>query len=260
MSFVLDNRLKTLVIPDLHLRHETAEKVIAALKPEQVIFLGDYFDDYGDTVALNEAAAEWLKHSVRQPHRYHLWGNHDLHYAFRWRDIRGTGHTPAKSEAINKILAGSWSKLDFFATWHPQKHRPWLISHSGLHADLAPFRLRHNWPSQLKWLEAEEAKANHDLRNVGSTWITRPGYARGGCSAQQYGGLVWGDWHNFDGPAGIHQMLGHTPLSAPETLDRGNRRLVCLDTWSYCKDGNDPHVAILAADGTVGLIRVKAIV
>lgn len=257
MSFQLPINETGLVIPDLHLRHETAEKLIGAIKPAWVLFLGDYFDDFYDTPAKNQAAAEWLAHSIQLPGRYHLWGNHDLHYAFPWREIRGSGHSPAKQEVIQKVMRPHWGKLDFFATWQPQKSRPWLLSHSGLHLDLTPAKLKHDWPRQLKWLTAEEAHANHDLRNVGPTWMAMPGWARSVTTNQRFGGLVWGDWADFDGPSGINQLVGHTPQSAVEQLDRGNRKLICLDTWSHHPDGSEPSVAIFSKNGHILLPKVS---
>ena len=107
--------MTTLVIPDIHNHTEEAEIQIEKYPADRVVFLGDYFDNFGDTAAIAKRTAKWLKQSLRNPNRIHLWGNHDLWYAFPGnRQICwiGSGFTPEKREAIDKtITTDDWAKL-----------------------------------------------------------------------------------------------------------------------------------------------------
>ncbi len=49
-----------LIIPDIHLQWNRADRIIQQENCDRVWLLGDYFDDYGDTVAQAEQAREWL--------------------------------------------------------------------------------------------------------------------------------------------------------------------------------------------------------
>ena len=76
--------MKLIVIPDLHQApnlHEM-EASIAREAPDQIIFLGDYFDQFGDTPTDAAQMARWLTASMAQTNRVHLLGNHDLPYAW----------------------------------------------------------------------------------------------------------------------------------------------------------------------------------
>ena len=71
---------KTIIISDIHNDYFTAEKIIKKENPDKIIFLGDYFDDFDDTVKDSENTAKWLVKSLKQENRIHLIGNHDLSY------------------------------------------------------------------------------------------------------------------------------------------------------------------------------------
>ncbi len=45
---------KTIIISDIHNDYFTAEKIIKKENPDKIIFLGDYFDDFDDTVKDSE--------------------------------------------------------------------------------------------------------------------------------------------------------------------------------------------------------------
>jgi len=72
---------KVLAISDVHLRHWMfSNKIQKQLKPDLTIFLGDYFDDFGDTMDRVAKTAQQLKWSLNHSDRIHLLGNHDVHY------------------------------------------------------------------------------------------------------------------------------------------------------------------------------------
>ncbi len=69
---------KLIIIPDLHNDYFTAEKIIKKENRDKVLFLGDYFDDFYDTLEDADNTAKWLTKSLQQKNRVHLIGNHDL--------------------------------------------------------------------------------------------------------------------------------------------------------------------------------------
>ena len=61
--------IKTIIIPDIHNDYHTAEKIIKKENPDKIIFLGDYFDDFYDTI---KDVTKWLVKSLQQKNRIHL--------------------------------------------------------------------------------------------------------------------------------------------------------------------------------------------
>ncbi|KAF6244438.1 hypothetical protein C6989_09210 [Nitrosopumilus sp. b2] len=57
---VKDTSEKTLIIPDIHNDYNTAKK-LSQENPHKIVFLGDYFDDFGDKVQDATNIAKWLK-------------------------------------------------------------------------------------------------------------------------------------------------------------------------------------------------------
>ena len=120
----------TLIIPDLHLKWKQAEKIIASVGADEIILLGDYFDDFNDDPASVKETCEWLEASVAKPNRIHLFGNHDQHYAYPYRSFQCSGYAQWKyfiiHDSINPKL---WDKVKWF---HFLDNR-WLLCHGGLH-------------------------------------------------------------------------------------------------------------------------------
>jgi hypothetical protein len=119
--------MKILAIGDIHngpnLRQ--IEAAISRQSPDLTIFLGDYFDQWSDTPEDVRRVAEWLRESLQQSSRVHLWGNHDLPYA-----LLGNcpGWSQAKQEAVQAVMPpDSWKPLRL---WHV--FEPWVFSHAGL--------------------------------------------------------------------------------------------------------------------------------
>jgi hypothetical protein len=109
--------LKTIVISGLHNRVDLVEKTLNLLKPfDNVIFLWDYFDDFGATKKDTERTASWLKQSLEHPSREHLFGTHDLFYIFpKNKFLKVSGNTKSKALVISKILSlDEWMK---FLNW-----------------------------------------------------------------------------------------------------------------------------------------------
>lgn len=188
--------MTTLVIPDLHLDHKWAERLIQTNPADEIVFLGDYFDQFDDTADENFAATVWLKGSVKKPNRVHLMGNHDLQYlSHRWGC---SGWTQDKHDIIGiGMRPKTWESLRFF-----HQSQGWLFTHAGLTLPLAAgFDL-----SALPSLEEE-------LQRVARSKATRhplleAGRSRGG--SQAAGGILWCDWSEFIPVPGLKQVFGHT--------------------------------------------------
>jgi len=91
-----------LIIPDIHLQWHVADLIIEQEKCDRVWLLGDYFDDFGDTLAQVERTCEWLL-SVCDDGRIHrLLGNHDVYYFCDNKAYRGAGYGREKHDVIQK--------------------------------------------------------------------------------------------------------------------------------------------------------------
>lgn len=207
--------MKYLIIPDVHNRIELVEKIIASVKPDKTIFLGDYFDDFHDTPDIARDVAKWFKQSIYKKDRIHLCGNHDVHYWFEDNvKTRCSGYSEFKSMAISDIVTKKeWEKLKFFYILDNK----WLLSHAGVHpswvipgsmASVVPSATLTNIKDQLKY---DSQRALKNLYSGGGHWFTDAGFSRS-YTARNYGGLLWCDWsQEFMPIRGIHQIVGHTP-------------------------------------------------
>lgn len=227
--------MKTLVISDIHNHVEWIEDFLSNQKYDKVVFLGDYFDNFGDDFTDVLETSVWLKHSLKFENRVHLFGNHDMSYAFPNNDyLFCPGWSEEKSNAVNSMMSGEdWKKLklvefvDGFA-----------LSHAGFH----PALFRHPMKGMTQehvlkccstaMMEAESRQWSMYLQ-VG----TRMGQ-------HGYGGCIWLDWSEFEPVQEIKQIVGHTPYINVREID-GN----------YCMDTRNKHVGIIE-DGKVNFIEI----
>ena len=133
---------KTIIIPDIHNDYFTAEKIIKKENPDKIIFLGDYFDDFDDTVKDSENTAKWLVKSLKQENRIHLIGNHDLSYMTDNSNLKCMGYRTDKHKAIKKHSI-DWNKLKMHY-WIDDK---WLCTHAGFSNNF--FKQQHTKKSDL---------------------------------------------------------------------------------------------------------------
>lgn len=204
----------SLIIPDLHHRWQDAENIIESVNHDEVIFLGDYFDDFNDTPEMMESTCDWLNGSVKKSNRIHLFGNHDVHYAFPYRRWKCSGYEQWKDFiTTDNIPRTVWDKLK----WYHVLDNTWLLTHAGLH--------KFNVPEEIQALHTDREKffpalTNHlDIsiqegfqlaaNNVPS-WVFGAGRSRGG--ANRVGGITWCDFdREFTPIKGLNQIFGHTP-------------------------------------------------
>jgi predicted MPP superfamily phosphohydrolase len=195
--------MKTIVISDLHHRIGWVERFLSTNTYDQVVFLGDYFDNFNDTLMMCDATATWLKNSLKQKNRIHLMGNHDLPYYKRSHpQSMCPGWEEEKHININNILSSEdWSKIKFHV-WVDG----WLLSHAGFDNGHMKFNPEKSTTDIIDSTIDEcythfISGMHHPLLNYG----TRMGY-------NNIGGIMWVDFRGIYPVEGVNQIVGHTPL------------------------------------------------
>ncbi len=194
---------RTVVIGDIHHRTSAVDRILSKFrgKYDQVVFLGDYFDCFGDTPDLMRSTLEWLSESVGFRNRVHLLGNHDLSYFF---PRHPQAWCPGWSDAKQAVLEGYRGALPLERFSLGVQCGPWLVSHAGMHPGLVPAGC------DAAAIEALLAGAKRDLTAGRSSPLFEAGRARGGDA--DFGGIAWLDFaREFQPIPGIHQLVGHTP-------------------------------------------------
>lgn len=198
--------MKTLVIGDLHNRVDWVERCIEAVNPDLTLFLGDYFDNFNETLECTSRTALWLRESLDQPNRVHLLGNHDMPYRFPLSfNLLCPGFTHEKSIIINDILSvdTAWKKTKSFH-WVDG----WLLSHAGISLNLL---------HPLKGFDLDELrKVEEDSFEKCTADISTPMFGCGRSRGGNYhsGGITWQDFDvDFVPIEGVNQIVGHTPHS-----------------------------------------------
>jgi len=239
---------RTLILSDIHNNWEKAEKIIRHEMPDKIVFLGDYFDDFGDDYRVASETAGWLVASLSIPNRTHIMGNHDTNYAFSRRSYKCSGYEAGKDYAISEIIKESdWRKLPLYA-WVDN----WLCSHAGVHTH---FYTKYGNGKDFKtWLKETCGEALETaFANEPAKPILMAGMSRGG--RELHGGIDWCDADEFIPVEGINQIFGHTPQRKPRWIDAGSpltlkySRNLCLDV-SHCNyyvlhdSNNDMNIKI----------------
>ena len=97
--------MKTLIIPDLHNHIEHAEYWLATQHYDRVVFLGDFFDDFGDGPVDAKRTAAWVRTRIAETEDLFLRRNHDGSYMFPENpQLYCPGFTVAKAKAVRKVL------------------------------------------------------------------------------------------------------------------------------------------------------------
>lgn len=239
--------MKTIIIPDIHHRVYWIEDFLSLLVYDYVIFLGDYFDDFFDTLEDALKTAIWLKESLYKPGRIHLLGNHDLWYRFPYnKNLTTTGNTYEKESIIRAILnEDDWKLLRLY--YYEQNY---ILSHAGIHINLINEYIANNIDTFDKDITdniatfyidkvirpaCEDAleDAKDGLKN---SWLSA-GIVRGG--TQEVGGITWLDWvYEFQPISNLNQIVGHTLL---ESIGKK----ITKDSKNYCIDTNNEYIGML---------------
>ena len=192
---------RTLVIPDIHTRVERAEEIITAFASrfDQVVFLGDYLDEFADTEADALRAAKWLADSISKPNRVHLVGNHDLAYLAPRSFTRCQGWSPEKRRETAPVL----NLLPRDRVYAAVEIDGWLLSHAGF----APAFTGCRTATELVEWAAGQLRT---LFAGGHPYLFAMGAGRGG--SEPFGGVTWCDWDSEFAPTPkLNQLVGHSP-------------------------------------------------
>lgn len=231
--------MKTLVIPDIHLKWKKAGDVVLQFEHEvdEIVLTGDYFDDFKDTPVQNREMALWLIDFCKQDNHIALLGNHEFNYLNNKRLIYCSGYSEEKRKAINEVMKKKhWDKLRPI-----YESQGWYFTHAGINPYIALHPVT-GWdgPSFIEKVEKELK----ELKTTGDPGtMFRVGMARGG--RHRTGGITWCDFrYEFSPIPEIKQVFGHTPDSKPRQTLHG-------DNW--CIDTHLNHVALID-DGTLRII------
>ena len=223
METYVDVGEKLIIIPDIHDNHQTAEEIIKDERPDKIIFLGDYFDQFYDTEAMIIDTAKWLKESLKHESRIHLIGNHDMSYAVNGnRILECTGYEKWKQKIINDIGI-DWDK---FHT-HCFINKRFLVTHAGLTNQL----IQKDAISDVLKLADLEYEHRNKIGTKGQLGfkMLAPGISRMGW--EEYGGVTWCDLGEFEPIPNLSQIFGHSHRKTPTTmLDDGGTENYCIDT------------------------------
>lgn len=204
----------TLIIPDIHHKWKQAEKIIASVGADEIIFLGDFFDDFNDTPDNVRDTCKWLESSVVKKNRIHLMGNHDMNYRFSYPKLRCSGYADWKYFIVRDTMPKwVWDAI----SWYHFLDDRWLLSHAGLHKLLVPSIIMESRSDRKKYikelaefLDTNAEKGIKSAANGEHSWIFNAGFARWG--TQRVGGITWCDYsREFNPFRGMNQIMGHTP-------------------------------------------------
>jgi metallophosphoesterase superfamily enzyme len=228
--------MRIVIIPDLHNHTENADRWLNSQRYYRAIFLGDFFDSFGDNVTDARLTAMWLRKRIESTDDVFLLGNHDAAYMFRHLDaLYCPGFTKAKARAINEVLT--------LKHWHRFKlahvEQDWLLSHAGFH------------PS---WMETGTGNRIidrcYEVMEKAARCVVDPllgwGIDRGG--NQPVGGPLWLDWDSLVPIPGINQIVGHTP--GTDVREKHGKR-----STNYCLDVRNGSVAAVLDQGRLTILQ-----
>jgi hypothetical protein len=189
---------------------------------DELVLLGDYFDNYNDTVQEAVDTAVWLTEKIlSKPNTVAMIGNHDAAYVFPQNlHLYCSGHSHEKSNAINKVLTSEYKEK--LKVYHITQG--YVCSHAGL--------TNQKWkeysskfdrkPEQTDLQFFDEVMSyfvQHDIKRARyneNAELFAAGWDRGGSS--RYGGMNWTDWRNLAPINGINQIVGHSTNTIPQIL------------------------------------------
>ena len=211
---------KTLIIPDIHHQIAVVDGVLGREDHDRVVFLGDYFDDFGDTPEKARQTATWLKRRLRDPRMTFLFGNHDLPYRYTVAGLGCSGFSFEKREAILDVLDESdWGALRLHA-WIDGI----LVTHAGWNEAFCDADGRVT----REYVDSACAECVAELAAGRMHPLVAAGMSRGGTAAVP--GIVWQDWSELRPIAGLHQVVGHTPGTEIRFKNADTGSAACIDT------------------------------
>lgn len=211
--------MKTLILPDIHHRTHIADAIYNHVKPDNVVCLGDYMDDFGDGPVQAKATATWMRDKINAGWTL-LFGNHDLPYFVPSSAFICPGFSKSKYNAAYMMSTEYWGQMRFWTFVGP-----WLLSHAGLSEHWAhPIHgLDKDYLTELERTISWEVSSGMEPAIVAAC-----GRSRGG--GDLFPGCLWQDWYEFVPVRGVSQIVGHTPHLSPQLRIGKNSINIGLDT------------------------------
>lgn len=227
------------IIPDVHLKYKKVDKILDEWlnSNNTIVCLGDYFDDYGDSIQQTQETVDWLDAIIDTPGLITLIGNHDLSYCREVSRCRGWSHN--KQQVINRITPKMIERLKFHY-YTEINNKKFLLSHAGVVSQLMP-KLEDIGDIDT-WLNQEGEEARKRINTNLPHWFFQAGRYRGGPYPR--GGLMWADWDELSVYEDINQIVGHT-------RDKTIRVKSTQFAKNYCIDCDLTKYAIIDNSGEI---------
>ena len=220
--------MQTIIIPDIHNKTHIADMIANQHQDADIICLGDYFDNYNESMGEATRVANWLKTKLHNPRWMLLAGNHDVHYMHSGK-FQCSGYSAIKDILINAVLTKKdWSRLQAWTC-----RQQYIISHAGFDD-----RKSIGITTAGLLLQAEK-----ELQAGTTGGLLEAGKDRGGRA--EVGGFTWADFRTIKPRPSIPQIVGHTQGEQVRAKDN----MVCLDT-------NLNHYGVLDESGILSIRRV----
>lgn len=232
--------------PDIHLRRHIIDEAMKAAdvhRADFVVFLGDYFDDWGATPSDYRETIKTLQRVARDPRTILLLGNHELSYM----GFPCSGHNLSVAAEVRTFLKND---LRFIWTWQCDNV---LYSHAGVTASWLDSIVRHGVLRKVVMTAEKTSTAINNIEGkknsfgliYGDEVFAMVGPARGGNSAPS---PLWADMDEllFDHPITFSQVVGHTPTDRLRSIFWGYKKrkgFIHFMDWFSNKD--DPELKFL---------------
>lgn len=225
--------MKILVLSDIHLRKNVAQAIIDAhSKVDQIVCLGDCFDNWNDTVQENLDMAIWVKEKLDDSKYTFLVSNHDGAYLYpENKYMHCSGYTEEKKDAIRSIISSTDVEKFKFAHFSEEI----IFSHAGFDRYLFNYisslkeNVKMNGKSKLcffgssigainynsiqKWMQENHEEMIINLRR--DKYLPLFGIGRSRNGSQEVGGITWQDEGSHLVIRGVNQIFGHSIRKEP---------------------------------------------
>lgn len=238
---------KILVVGDVHNKPHILYQALTVAdehEVDKIIFIGDYFDDFNDTVDDVLETALSLNEVMKDPRVIALIGNHELSYI---EDQRCSGWSEGKRHVIESTLHKYKLSLSY-------QEGNWLFTHAGLtrkwmkYAERLNITMHNKLDPEYVMKESNETYADW----LNRFWEKYPGiYKSMGRERGGYGigSPLWADIEELvrDNLPGINQVVGHTPMDEVTGFQKGKDKIIAIDVWS----NGGPGGFLLWEDGEI---------
>lgn len=234
--------MKILCVGDIHAKPWVVHAVSLIVDDyDEVIFLGDYVDDWGAAPAMSRAALEAVTILARRHDNVVLLrGNHDFseYYGYTKREFMCSGFNIGTHNECQLIYQNNWDKMHTVHIARAGVDSPqddYFISHAGI---------TNGWWKQ--WGEywdrlTFEEKSVNSLCDT-EVFLTQVGSYRGGSSLNP--SPIWADEHELKAnpKAFTNQIVGHTPVKTVtchefKNGDGTKNKIFFCDTFSTYTNG-----------------------